>query len=122
MTVMTRTLSRPGRSWARRLLFALACLQVFAPAAAAVADAWRTDQRVPYAHVEAQGATGCAMVHGDDCLLCSIATNAQARPAGVMPLPTALVAPAAPVAAIAVPAAQPRLPHASCRAPPARLG
>lgn len=122
MTLFSHSLSRRGREWARRLLFALACLQVFAPAAAAVADAWRTDQRTPYAHVEEQGATGCAMVHGDDCLLCSIATNAQARPAGVMPLPLALVNAPAPWSANEAPSAQPRLPHASCRAPPVRLG
>ncbi|MBY0490557.1 MAG: hypothetical protein K2R93_12010 [Gemmatimonadaceae bacterium] len=122
MTVLARTLSRHGRDWARQLLFALACLQVFAPAAAAVADAWRADQRTPYAHVEAQGATGCAMVHGDDCLLCAIATNVQARPASVMPLPSALAAQSAPVAATCAPAAAPRLPHASSRAPPSRLG
>jgi hypothetical protein len=122
MTQIEQTLSRHGRTWARRLLFTLACLQVFAPAAAAVADAWRTDQRTPYAHVEEQGATGCAMVHGDDCLLCAIATNVQARPAAVLPLPSSLAASATPVAATAVPVAEPRLPHASCRAPPSRFG
>jgi hypothetical protein len=122
MTLNVRTLSRPLRAWTRRLLFALACLQVFAPAAAAVADAWRTDQRTPYAHVEEQGATGCAMVHGDDCLLCSIATSAQARPAGLTPLPALVGAAATPLAATAAPSAAPQLPYTSCRAPPARLG
>jgi hypothetical protein len=122
MHLLLHALIRHQRSWTRRLLFALACVQVFAPAAAAVADAWRTDQRTPYAHIEGQGATGCAMVHGDDCLLCSISTNAQARAAGDMPLPSALAASPVPDAAVAAPAAQPRLPHASCRAPPVRLG
>ncbi len=122
MTLLMRTLNRRGREWTRRLLFALACLQVFAPATAAIADSWRMDQREPYAHIEQQGATGCAMVHGDDCLLCSIATNAQARPATIMPLPVAVVGGVAERAVVLVPVVQPRFSQTSSRAPPALLG
>jgi hypothetical protein len=65
----------------RRLLFVLACLQVLAPATAAIADSWSIDQRVAYAHVESETGSGCVVVHAHDCVLCAIATTPMARPA-----------------------------------------
>lgn len=67
-------------SWLRRLVFVLACLQVLAPALAAVADSVGRDARTPYAHVESETGGGCVVVHPHDCALCSIATIPMARP------------------------------------------
>lgn len=63
------------------LLFAL--LQAMAPAFAAIADAWRLDQRTPYAHVESETESTCVVVHAHDCVLCSVATapTGEVRPA-----------------------------------------
>lgn len=65
----------------RRLLFVLACLQVLAPAVAAIADSWSLDRRVAYAHIESETGNGCVVVHAHDCVLCAIATTPMARPA-----------------------------------------
>ncbi|BAH39207.1 MAG TPA: hypothetical protein DGD08_09930 [Gemmatimonas aurantiaca] len=65
----------------RRLLFVLACLQVLAPATAAIADSWSIDRRVAYAHIESETGSGCVVVHAHDCVLCAIATTPMARPA-----------------------------------------
>jgi hypothetical protein len=113
---------RDWRLEMRQLLFALACVQVFAPATAAIADAWRMDRREPYAHIEQPGTAGCVVVHGDDCLLCSIATSAQARPAGMLVAPAARQPQALPAESGLVPTPQCRLRHASSRAPPSVHG
>ncbi len=65
----------------RRVLFVLACLQVLAPAAAAVADGVGVDQRAAYAHIESETGSGCVVVHPHDCVLCATATTPMARPA-----------------------------------------
>lgn len=65
----------------RRLLFVLACLQVLAPATAAIADSLSLDRRVAYAHIESETGSGCVVVHAHDCVLCAIATTPMARPA-----------------------------------------
>lgn len=68
-------------AYLRRLLFVLACLQVFAPATAAVADAFNLDRRQPFSHIEGERSSGCTVVHAHDCVLCNIATTPMARPA-----------------------------------------
>lgn len=65
-----------------RALVFLAVFQMFAPSVAAIADAWRMDQREPYAHMESETESTCVVVHAHDCALCSVATG----PAGVVPL------------------------------------
>lgn len=55
------------------ILFAL--VQAMVPAFAAIADAWRLDQRAPYAHIESETEATCAVVHAHDCALCSVATS-----------------------------------------------
>ncbi len=67
--------------WLRRLLFVLACLQVLAPATAAIADGVSRDKRTPYIHIEAETESGCVVVHGHSCGLCSMAHTPMARPA-----------------------------------------
>ena len=58
-----------------RFLFLLAWFQVMGPAVLSVADAWRLDKREASVHMEAETGPGCALVHGHDCRLCSIATG-----------------------------------------------
>ncbi len=65
------------RRTATLILFAL--LQVVVPTVAAIADAWRQDRMTPYAHVESETGSGCALVHGDDCRLC-VATETHTGP------------------------------------------
>lgn len=64
-----------------RILFCLAVCQVVAPSMVAVADAWRMDQRQPYAHIEAESGAGCVVVHHDDCALCAFLSAGSAPPA-----------------------------------------
>jgi len=105
----------------RRLLFVLACLQVFAPAVAAIVDSWSLDRRVAYAHIESETGSGCVVVHAHDCVLCTIATTPMARPAARH----AVVAPVRcePVNAPVLVAARSTGPSAATasRAPPASL-
>jgi hypothetical protein len=58
-----------------RFLFLLAWFQVMGPAVSSVADAWRLDKREAYVHMESETGPGCVLVHGHDCLLCSVATG-----------------------------------------------
>jgi hypothetical protein len=58
-----------------RVFVLLALLQMVAPSVAAIADAWRLDERTPYAHVESESSSACVVVHAHDCALCSIATS-----------------------------------------------
>lgn len=105
-----------------RLLSLLALLQIVAPSVAAIADAWRLDQRTASAHIESETSSSCVVVHAHDCLLCSMATG----PTGAVP-PLASV-PSARDARSGLPAtvyARPlawRLATGSPRAPPARIG
>ena len=69
-----------------RIVFLLALFQMAAPSVAALADAWRVDQRTPYGHVESGSSSSCVAVHAHDCLLCSIATTSS----GSAPQPIAL--------------------------------
>jgi hypothetical protein len=66
-----------------RFLFLLAWFQVMGPAVSSVADAWRLDRREAYVHMESETGSGCVLVHGHDCLLCSVATG----PNGTQPAP-----------------------------------
>lgn len=69
-----------------RLLALLALVQIVAPSVAAIADAWRLDQRASFAHMESETSSSCVVVHAHDCLLCSIAT----APTGTLPAPSAV--------------------------------
>lgn len=64
-----------------RMLVLLALFQLFAPSVAAIADAWRMDQREAYVHVESESSKSCVVVHAHDCVLCSVATG----PTGAVP-------------------------------------
>lgn len=70
-----------------RLLSLLALLQIVAPSVAAIADAWRLDQRTASAHIESETSSSCVVVHVHDCLLCSVATapNGTVPPAATIP-------------------------------------
>lgn len=63
-----------------RFLFLLAWFQVMGPAVSSVADAWRLDMRDAYVHMESETGPGCVLVHGHDCLLCSVATGPTGTP------------------------------------------
>lgn len=67
-------------AYLKRLLFVLACMQVFAPTTAAIADALNLDRRQAVSHIEGERSPGCVVVHPHDCILCSIATTPMARP------------------------------------------
>ncbi|MEI6739656.1 MAG: hypothetical protein WCK74_05015 [Gemmatimonadaceae bacterium] len=71
-----------------RLLALLTLLQIVAPSVAAIADAWRLDQRTASAHIESETSSSCVVVHAHDCLLCSVATapNGTVPPAGTIPM------------------------------------
>lgn len=58
-----------------RILFVLAVFQMFAPSVAAIADAWRLDQREVFAHMESETSSSCVVVHAHDCALCSVASG-----------------------------------------------
>ncbi len=73
-----------------RILFLLAWFQVMGPAVSSVADAFRLDKREAYVHMESETGPGCVLVHGHDCLLCSVSTG----PNGSAPEP-----PSTPIAA-----------------------
>lgn len=122
MRPVTGPLIRRLQLWSRRLLFALACLQVVAPSVAAVADGWRMDERTPFAHVEEPGAVGCVMVHDGDCVLCALASGVDGRPSCAPPVLLAVAASQRPRSArVAVAHETQRRDHAS-RAPPIQLG
>ncbi|QJR34604.1 hypothetical protein [Gemmatimonas groenlandica] len=76
-----------------RFLFLLAWFQVMGPAVSSVADAWRLDKREAYVHMESETGPGCVLVHGHDCLLCSVATgpNGTSTSAPRTPIVTARV-------------------------------
>jgi hypothetical protein len=105
-----------------RLLVLLALCQAIAPEVAAIADAWRIDERTPHAHVESETDAGCVLVHQGDCALCPAATTPAMAPS----TPTATV----PAGAAPLPSPRARvIPHAAAvprcasqRAPPAGLG
>ena len=105
-----------------RILVLLAMFQAIAPSVAAIADAWRMDERTPYAHVESETGKGCVLVHQHDCALCSVATTPAAAPSQAGAFVPACVARAVARAAREVPhsRAVPRL--ASQRAPPVARG
>ncbi len=84
-------MSRSRSPLLTRFLFLLAWFQVMGPAVSSVADAWRLDKREAYVHMESETGPGCVLVHGHDCLLCSVATG----PNGNAPEP-----PRTPVAAV----------------------
>lgn len=103
-------------------LVLLALLQPIAPAVAAIADAWRMDERAPYAHMESETGASCVFVHAHDCALCSIATTpSDTGVNGAVPAPECGSYAAVPSARVVAHAgAVPRL--ASQRAPPAVRG
>lgn len=68
-------MARSRFPWLTRFLFLLAWFQVMGPAVSSVADAWRLDKRDAYVHMESETGPGCVLVHGHDCLLCSVATG-----------------------------------------------
>jgi hypothetical protein len=68
-------MARSRSPWLTRFLFLLAWFQVMGPAVLSVADAWRLDKRDAYVHMESETGPGCVLVHGHDCLLCSVATG-----------------------------------------------
>ena len=105
-----------------RFLVLLALFQAVAPSVAAIADAWQMDQRTPYAHIESETSSGCALVHQHDCALCSVATSPGAIPAQTQSFAPLCVSTASAPSTREVPhsAAAPRL--ASQRAPPASRG
>ena len=105
-----------------RILVLLAMFQAIAPVVAAVADAWRMDERTPYAHLESETGKGCALVHQHDCALCSVATTPAAAPSHAAAFVPACIARVVAHAARVVPHshAVPRL--ASQRAPPPARG
>lgn len=105
-----------------RMLVLLAMFQVLAPAVAAIADAWRMDERTPYAHVESETGNGCALVHQHACALCSAATTPAADPSQTNAFVPTCVVRAVAHAGRVVPhsGAVPRL--ASQRAPPTARG
>ncbi len=100
----------------------LALFQAIAPEVAAIADAWRMDERTPYAHIESETDAGCVLVHQDDCALCAVATTPSAQPTDAMRVVPACVAQVAAPLSHVIPhdAAVPR--RASQRAPPAIQG
>ncbi|MBL0172963.1 MAG: hypothetical protein IPP90_20105 [Gemmatimonadaceae bacterium] len=59
-----------------RILVLFAAFQLVAPSVAAIADAWRLDQRRAFAHIESESSSSCVVVHAHTCALCSIATGA----------------------------------------------
>lgn len=102
----------------KQLLFLLACIQVFAPATAAIAEGLRVDQRQPVAHIESERGAGCVLVHSHDCVLCSIATGPMARPESGSSVEVECQCPELPTGENDVSRHQLARPHAPSRAPP----
>lgn len=74
------------------MLVLLAVFQMVAPSVAAIADAWRLDQREAYAHIESESNASCVVVHAHDCVLCAVATSPTGTaPHAVVPAPTCTV-------------------------------
>ncbi len=105
-----------------RLLIAFAFFQAFAPSFVAIADAWRTDERTPYAHAESETGQGCVLVHRHDCVLCSVATAPTGAPAREWAFPLANLPRVASPATRELPHAEVFPALASQRAPPAARG
>ncbi len=101
-----------------RFLFLLAWFQVMGPAVSSVADAWRLDQREAYVHMESETGPGCVLVHGHDCLLCSVATGPNGAYQPPPCTPVASVRSIAPARAPASPGQSACRGTASQRAPP----
>lgn len=104
-----------------RFLVLLALFQMMVPSLAAIADAWRLDQREAYVHIESETTSTCVVVHAHDCLLCSVAT----APTGALPpatTPTSRCDAGTPAIAAQVRVVRSALFRATApRAPPAAL-
>ena len=83
-------MARSRSPWLTRFLFLLGWFQVMGPAVSSVADAWRLDKRDAYVHMESETGPGCVLVHGHDCLLCSVATGPNGTPPDAPYTPTTM--------------------------------
>lgn len=79
-----------------RFLLVLAWIQVIGPAVSSVADAWRVDKRDAFVHMESETGAGCVLVHGHDCLLCSVATSSNGTSPNTLRAPIVAARPIAP--------------------------